>query len=145
MHHDAHADKISATADPAPSFLYTLQTVADGLDSRRGSLRGNGFREGAPRTRSSVQSCGHPPKRAHVYRPLSPATLEEEREAIGTVSAGVAADRGLAEILFSDVSAAVKESKTRGRNKTIVYRPGQESEIRSDYVRPSDHQEASDM
>jgi GGDEF domain-containing protein len=55
---------------------------------------------------------------------------DEERGGIGTVSAGVAGDRGRAEIWFSDVSAAVKESKTHGRNKTVVYRPGQASEIR---------------
>lgn len=66
-------------------------------------------------------------------RMQTPATLDEEREGIGTVSAGVAADRGLPELLFSDVSAAVKESKNRGRNKTVIYRPGQPSEIRSDF------------
>lgn len=64
----------------------------------------------------------------------TPVTLDEEREGIGTVSAGVAADRGLPELLLSDVSAAVKEAKTRGRNKTIIYRPGQSSEIRSDFL-----------
>lgn len=64
-----------------------------------------------------------------------PSTVEEEREGIGTVSAGVAADRGLPEILFSDVSAAVKESKTRGRNKTVIYRPGETPEVRSDFQR----------
>lgn len=63
-----------------------------------------------------------------------PSTIDEEREGIGTVSAGVAADRGLPEMLLSDVSAAVKESKTRGRNKTVIYRPGQAPEIRNDYV-----------
>jgi len=68
-----------------------------------------------------------------VDRMPPPSSVEEEREGIGTVSAGVAADRGQPEILFSDVSAAVKESKTRGRNKTVVYRPGQQSEVRSDY------------
>lgn len=68
-----------------------------------------------------------------AQRMQTPATLDEEREGIGTVSAGVAADRGLPELLFSDVSAAVKESKNRGRNKTVIYRPGQPSEIRSDF------------
>ncbi|GIG85300.1 GGDEF domain-containing protein [Plantactinospora endophytica] len=63
----------------------------------------------------------------------TPPTRDEEREGIGTVSAGVAADRGIPEILLSDVSAAVKESKTHGRNKTVIYRPGQAAEIRSDY------------
>ncbi len=63
----------------------------------------------------------------------SPPTPDEERQGIGTVSAGVAADRGMPEILFSDVSAAVKESKARGRNKTVIYRPGQSPEVRSDY------------
>lgn len=68
-----------------------------------------------------------------TQRMQTPATLDEEREGIGTVSAGVAADRGWPEQLFSDVSAAVKESKNRGRNKTVIYRPGQPSEIRSDF------------
>jgi GGDEF domain-containing protein len=62
-----------------------------------------------------------------------PSTLEEEREGLGTVSAGVAADRGLAEVLFSDISAAVKESKTRGRNKTVIHRPNEQPEVRSDF------------
>jgi len=66
-----------------------------------------------------------------------PSGIDEEREGIGTVSAGVAADRGLPEILLSDVSAAVKESKTRGRNKTVIYRPGQTPEVRSDFKGPA--------
>lgn len=62
---------------------------------------------------------------------------DEEREGIGTVSAGVAAFRGSPAMLFSDVSSAVKESKVRGRNKTVIYKPGAAPEIRSDYFPPS--------
>lgn len=63
----------------------------------------------------------------------SPSNMAEEREGIGTVSAGVAADYGRPDMLFSDISAAVKDAKTRGRNKTVIYRPGQAPEIRSDF------------
>lgn len=79
-----------------------------------------------------------------VDRMQPPSSLAEEREGIGTVSAGVAADRGLPEALFSDVSAAVKESKTRGRNKTVVYRPGQASEVRSDFPQTTPLESAVD-
>lgn len=67
----------------------------------------------------------------HKHRPPSEA---EEQEGIGTISAGVAANHGLAEVWFSDVSAAVKESKVRGRNKTVIHRQGQAPEVRSDFT-----------
>ena len=60
----------------------------------------------------------------------SPPLTDEEKEGIGTVSAGVAAyDRGV-ESLLADISSAVKESKFRGRNRTIIYQREQLSIIR---------------
>jgi GGDEF domain-containing protein len=71
---------------------------------------------------------------AHVIESLrDPPLSAEEREGIGTVSAGVAAYSRGAEALLSDISASVKESKFRGRNKTIIYQPRMDSIVRSDY------------
>jgi GGDEF domain-containing protein len=63
----------------------------------------------------------------------TPPSTAEEQQGIGTISAGVAAGSSGPEIWFSDVSAAVKESKVRGRNKTVIHRPGLPPEIRSDF------------
>lgn len=88
------------------------------------------------RVKRAVQDIPYYEKAVHlvVNGMQPPSTIAEEREGIGTVSAGVAADRGMPEVLFSDVSAAVKESKTRGRNKTVIYRPGEPPEVRSDFT-----------
>lgn len=60
----------------------------------------------------------------------SPKLTQEEQEGIGTVSAGVAAYARGAESLLSDISSAMKESKFRGRNRTIVYQREKPSIIR---------------
>jgi GGDEF domain-containing protein len=73
--------------------------------------------------------------REYVIRALqNPSLTDEEKEGIGTVSAGVAAYSRGEEALLSDISTAVKESKFRGRNKTIIHNHGSQSAIRSDYV-----------
>ncbi|WP_280378016.1 hypothetical protein [Nocardia wallacei] len=67
----------------------------------------------------------------------NPPLTDEEKHGIGTVSAGVAAYTRGEEGLLSDISSAVKEAKFRGRNKTIIYRQGGDSTVRSDYQAPS--------
>ena len=67
--------------------------------------------------------------RRSMHGPPDPA---EEATAIGTVSAGVSAYRGNEEMAFSNASAAVKESKVRGRNKTVILRPGSSLEVRGE-------------
>jgi GGDEF domain-containing protein len=67
----------------------------------------------------------------HVINTLkSPSLNEEERQGIGTVSAGVAAYSNGTEALLSDISSASKESKFRGRNRTIIYKRGENSIVR---------------
>lgn len=57
-----------------------------------------------------------------VIRKLNnPPLTDEEKEGIGTISAGVAAYTRGVESLLSDISSAVKDAKFRGRNRTIVY------------------------
>jgi GGDEF domain-containing protein len=59
----------------------------------------------------------------HVIRTLTePPLTPEEQDGVGTVSAGVAGFTRGAESLLSDISSAVKASKFRGRNRTVIYR-----------------------
>jgi GGDEF domain-containing protein len=68
---------------------------------------------------------------AFVSKKLTnPPLTSEEREGIGTVSAGVAAFTRGVESLLSDISSACKESKFRGRNRTIIYQREEPSIIR---------------
>lgn len=67
----------------------------------------------------------------YVIRNLNnPPLNEEEKEGIGTISAGVAAYTRGVEALLSDISSATKEAKFRGRNRTIIYQRDQPAIVR---------------
>jgi GGDEF domain-containing protein len=65
-----------------------------------------------------------------ISKLTNPPLTEEEREGIGTVSAGVAAYTRGVESLLADISSASKESKFRGRNRTIIYQREKPSIVR---------------
>lgn len=62
---------------------------------------------------------------------VNPPLNEEEKEGIGTISAGVAAYNRGVEALLSDISSATKEAKFRGRNRTIIYQRGKQAIVRN--------------
>lgn len=66
-----------------------------------------------------------------IKKLVSPPLTEEEKKGIGTISAGVAAYNRGVESLLSDISFAMKEAKFRGRNRTIIYRPGETAIVRN--------------
>jgi GGDEF domain-containing protein len=107
----------------------TVEDAADVADSIRRALK-----DDLNDLHDYREACEYV-KRRLQQPPLTP----EECEGIGTLSAGVASYTRGAEGLLSDIAAAVKASKYRGRNKTIIYQRDQPSLIRSDYhvKRPS--------
>jgi GGDEF domain-containing protein len=65
-----------------------------------------------------------------VRKLTNPPLTGEEQQGIGTLSAGVAAHTRGAESLLTDISAAIKEAKFRGRNRTVIYQREHPSIVR---------------
>lgn len=65
-----------------------------------------------------------------IKKLVKPPLNDEEKQGIGTISAGVAAYTRGVETLLSDISYAMKEAKFKGRNRTIIYQPGNPAIVR---------------
>lgn len=99
-----------------------INVILPGVDIRTATEFANTVRR---RVKAGLETIpGYHDAHSFVCRRLvDPPLTVEEREGIGTVSAGVAAYSRGAEALLSDITSAVKGAKFRGRNKTIVFSP----------------------